>query len=122
MELASELLHPAVGSHPAQRPPAKGMAPSAQLVLEPSRRGMMPSARPAIHVDAALAEPPGVARSRRYPRWPVLLFLLSITVPVFFWIGPLRLSPYRLFLLVSIIPLLGGLLLGRCGRILRATF
>jgi hypothetical protein len=79
---------------------------------------MMPFARPAIHGDTALAEPPKVTSSRRFPRWPVLLFLLSITVPVFFWIGPLRLSPYRLFLLVAVIPLLAGLLLGRCGRIL----
>ena len=79
---------------------------------------MTPSARPAIHGATALAEPPNVATSRRYPRWPVLLFLLSITVPVFFWIGPLRLSPYRLFLLAAIVPLVAGLLLGRCGRIL----
>jgi len=36
----------------------------------------------------------------------IVLFLLSLTIPVFFFIGPLRLSAYRLFLLLGLFPAL----------------
>jgi len=36
----------------------------------------------------------------------VIIFLVSILIPVSFWIGPLRITPYRLLLLALFIPLL----------------
>lgn len=47
----------------------------------------------------------------------VVLFLLSIIVPLFFYAGPVRLSLYRLLLLVSFVPALMFLLSGKAGRI-----
>lgn len=32
------------------------------------------------------------------------LFLISLAIPMFFFVGPLRLSPYRLFLLLGLVP------------------
>jgi hypothetical protein len=45
------------------------------------------------------------------------LFLLTLLLPIFFHLGDLRLSPYRLFLLVAFVPLLLHLLAGKAGRI-----
>jgi hypothetical protein len=54
---------------------------------------------------------------RKKTSWPIFLFLTALVVPWTFFIGPLRLSPYRLVLLVMILPCLGIWITGRAGRI-----
>jgi hypothetical protein len=49
--------------------------------------------------------------------FPVLLYLLVITLPIGFNLGPLHMSGVRLLLIVMIIPLSVNLLLGKYGRI-----
>jgi hypothetical protein len=49
--------------------------------------------------------------------WPVLLFLLALVVPWAIYIGPLRMSLYRIVLLVMVLPCLGMWLAGRAGRV-----
>jgi hypothetical protein len=48
------------------------------------------------------------------------LFILTLLLPVFFHLGDLRLSPYRVFLLVMFVPLLVRLVGGRAGRLMPA--
>lgn len=48
----------------------------------------------------------------------VAIFLVCLVLPFYFHLGPLRLSPYRLFLLVVTIPLLIRWMTGGAGRIL----
>jgi hypothetical protein len=49
--------------------------------------------------------------------WPVFLFLLGLVWPCVIFFGPLRMSLYRVVLLVMIIPCLGRFATGRAGRI-----
>jgi hypothetical protein len=49
--------------------------------------------------------------------WPVLLFLTSLVVPWVIYIGPLRMSLYRIVLLVMVLPCLGMWMAGKAGRI-----
>ena len=49
--------------------------------------------------------------------WPVFLFLTALVVPWIIFIGPLRLSLYRIVLLVMILPCLGMWMSGKAGRI-----
>lgn len=53
-------------------------------------------------------------------RWQVLLFLIGLIIPCMFWLGPLRLSVYRIALLITILPCLYMWVTGRAGRILMA--
>ena len=59
--------------------------------------------------------------SRRAKRkkicWPVFLFLLALVVPWVIFIGPLRMSLYRIVLLVMVLPCLGMWMTGKAGRI-----
>lgn len=48
----------------------------------------------------------------------VILLLCLLATPLLFSIGPLRLSPYRLFLIVAFAPLLFMFLSGRAGKLL----
>lgn len=48
----------------------------------------------------------------------MVVFLLTIVIPVYFDIGGLRLSPYRLFLLFAFVPVVFAWLGGKCGRII----
>lgn len=50
-------------------------------------------------------------------RWPVALFVFGLAWPCSFFIGSLRLSLYRIILLVMILPCLGRLISGKAGRI-----
>jgi O-Antigen ligase len=52
--------------------------------------------------------PSGLSKSEKQPKlfWPVSLFLLLLCLPVYFYVGSLRLPPYRMFLLVSAVPCL----------------
>ncbi|MFW6028456.1 MAG: O-antigen ligase family protein [bacterium] len=47
----------------------------------------------------------------------VYLFILSLALPVIFYAGPLRLSPYRLILLALFVPCLVAWLSGQLGRV-----
>ncbi len=49
---------------------------------------------------------------------PVTLYLLTLVIPIFFYVGPLYMGFLRLLLLVMILPTIGMLLSGRLGRIL----
>ncbi len=54
---------------------------------------------------------------RKKIRWPVFLFLLALVVPWVIFIGPLRMSLYRIVLLVMVLPCLGMWMAGKAGRI-----
>lgn len=47
----------------------------------------------------------------------VWLFLIGLILPIQLFVGPLRLSPYRIVLLVALFPCLITLFSGRCGKI-----
>ncbi len=47
----------------------------------------------------------------------VCIFLLSLALPIIFFIGPLRLSPYRIILILLFVPCMFSWLSGRCGKI-----
>src|SRR5262249_44547894 len=49
--------------------------------------------------------------------WPVFLFLGALVVPWVFFIGPLRMSAYRIVLCVMILPCLIIWMTGKAGRI-----
>lgn len=48
--------------------------------------------------------------------WIVTLFLIAVTLPIIIEVGTLRLSPYRLMLLVTFVPCMILWLSGRAGR------
>ena len=50
------------------------------------------------------------------------IFLVSLVIPLRFFAGPLLLTPYRLFLLVMIIPLFFKWITGRAGKIYGTDF
>jgi O-antigen ligase len=52
---------------------------------------------------------------RRKLNWPVILFFVGLLWPCVLFVGPLRLSPYRIILLVMILPCLGMFAAGRVG-------
>ena len=54
---------------------------------------------------------------RKKIRWPVFLFLSALVVPWVIYIGPLRMSLYRIVLLVMVLPCLGMWMTGKAGRI-----
>jgi hypothetical protein len=54
---------------------------------------------------------------RRVPLF-VLLFLIALVVPIQIYVGPLRLSPYRIVLILSLVPCLLLLFSKQVGRIL----
>src|SRR5262245_18979773 len=56
------------------------------------------------------------ASTKKTP-WPVFLFILALIVPWVISIGPLRLSVYRIALLVLVLPCLIMWFTGRAGRI-----
>ena len=47
-----------------------------------------------------------------------VMFLLSLLVPMTFWVGPLLLKPYRFLLLILFLPLLIRLFIGRAGKVM----
>lgn len=50
----------------------------------------------------------------------VLLFLISLMIPIIFYAGPLRFSPYRLLLFAMFLPLVFQWLSGKAGGVLKA--
>lgn len=63
---------------------------------------------------------PIVDRRQRKARGVVILFLLGLIIPLFVYLGPLRLSVYRLVILVFFIPCLYIIFSGRVGKIRNA--
>lgn len=59
---------------------------------------------------------PSILRQKKL-RWPIFLFLVGLVWPCVFYIGPLRMSAYRIVLFVMILPCLGMLIAGKAGRI-----
>ncbi len=57
------------------------------------------------------------ALSGKTTSWPVWVFLISLEIPWVFYLGPLRLSAYRLVLLALIVPCAVRLFSGKAGRI-----
>lgn len=57
------------------------------------------------------------ALSEKTTSWPVWVFLISLEIPWVFYLGPLRLSVYRLVLLALIVPCAVRLFSGKAGRI-----
>src|SRR3954447_5910748 len=59
-------------------------------------------------------------KSRRATRkgvhWPVALFLIALVVPWLFYFGELRMSLYRIVLLLMILPCLSMWMAGKAGR------
>lgn len=49
--------------------------------------------------------------------WPVAVFLIALIVPWIFYFGQLRMSVYRIILLLMLLPCLGMWLSGKAGRI-----
>lgn len=47
----------------------------------------------------------------------VVLFLVSLLLPMTVYLGPLRLLPHRIYLLIAFLPLVMALLSGRAGRL-----
>lgn len=54
---------------------------------------------------------------RKKTSWPVFLFLLALIVPWVIYVGPLRMSLYRIVLLVMVVPCLAMWISGKAGRI-----
>jgi hypothetical protein len=57
------------------------------------------------------------SKPRKRSRWPVILFLIGLIVPWAVFLGDLRLSVYRIVLLIVLIPCLGMWIAGKAGRI-----
>ncbi len=57
------------------------------------------------------------AASGRVPRWPVVLFLISLILPFLFHIGPMLMSANRLVLAAMVLPCVGLWMRGRAGRV-----
>lgn len=55
--------------------------------------------------------------TRKKVHWPVLLFVLGLAWPCAIFIGPLRMSLYRIVLVAMILPCAAKLLAGKAGRI-----
>ena len=73
------------------------------------------------HPRQAVLPCQGNQRLNRRPKkkicWPLFLFLVALVVPWVIFIGPLRLSVYRIVLLVMVLPCLGMWMAGKAGRI-----
>ena len=64
--------------------------------------------------EHVLSPPTGRKKS---PSLLIPLFILSLAVPFTFFIGPARLSPYRMVLIALFVPCLIAWLSGACGKI-----
>ena len=71
-------------------------------------------------VDPHVASTLGTRQERKVSArnsWPVFLFVIGLLVPWLIFIGPLRLSVYRMVLLVMLVPCLFTWISGRAGQI-----
>ena len=51
------------------------------------------------------------------PSYTIPLFICCLALPIYFFIGPLRLSPYRLVLLIALIPCFMSWISGKAGKV-----
>ncbi len=72
-----------------------------------------------IPLQPRFVAPAQTSAVERVP-WPVLIFLFALIIPLILNLGPLRLSVYRLVLLITFIPSVVIWVSGRAGRILIA--
>lgn len=74
-----------------------------------------------LHGGGLLASHPEIIGSRRAGRkrvhWPIGLFLITLVVPWVFYFGPLRMSVYRIVLLLMLLPSIVMWLAGKAGRV-----
>jgi hypothetical protein len=56
----------------------------------------------------------------KYLPWPITLFIVALILPIeaSFYIGPLRLTPYRVVLLFAFIPCFMKVFSGKVGRVI----
>jgi len=80
-----------------------------------ARAAGVPVRRMPLESDTA-ATPIADKAADRLP-WPVVVFLVALIVPWIISAGPLRLSPYRVVLLVAIVPCFLRLMSGKAGPI-----
>ena len=80
-----------------------------------ARASGLPARRMPLRNEAA-ALPIAEQAADRLP-WPVVVFLIALIVPWIISVGPLRLSPYRVVLLVMIVPCFLRLISGKAGPI-----
>ena len=78
-------------------------------------------AKPALDVPAQDGVPV-FETAPAVPTSPLLLFigaafLVSLAIPVNFNVGPFRMSPYRIILVLTFLPMIASLLAGKCGKI-----
>ena len=59
----------------------------------------------------------GVLRQSKLPV-PVIIYLLTVTIPIGFNAGPLAMTTLRLFLMIMVLPMLGKLFAGHYGKLL----
>jgi hypothetical protein len=72
--------------------------------------------RRTTRIISAAGKTEAVARDKRVSL-VIPLFIVSLLVPIIFFVGPIRLSPYRLVILCLFIPCLTAWLSGRLGKI-----
>lgn len=65
----------------------------------------------------ARALPSDADRRERRRRWLFVLFVIALLVPGSFFVGTARLTPYRAFLLLAVLPLLWQVARGALGRL-----
>jgi hypothetical protein len=83
-----------------------------------------------MNLETAARSTPQPARPRPAERQPgargmplaVVLFLASLLIPLILYLGPFRLLPHRIFLLIAFLPLLMRLLSGRAGRMVAPDY
>ena len=85
--------------------------------VRPGSFGSKPEPRPAPRQDRTSGRnsTPPLNQERLNP--VVLLFILSLIVPVYFYLGSIRISPTRLVTLLAFGPLMASWMTGGCGRI-----
>lgn len=81
----------------------------AATIAYPQIGGPLPSASGQVRMAGVMRKPKSSAL--------VPLFVFSLALPIFFYVGPTRMSPYRLVLLVMFVPCLVAWLSGSLGRI-----
>lgn len=99
---------------------SNGAAGATALVRRPPRRGLRrvgaSSTSRRDHADIAPARR-AAPDARKRIKLPVVLFLIALVIPWIIFIGPLRMTPYRIVLTIAVVPCILAWLAGAAGRI-----